>query len=122
MFVVWLIGLALAAAGPVLCVLALRRLADPATRRGAALALAGGLCGAASGFFFSTLVEFVAERRVDTLSDYWWAAVSAGFTLGVIAGTLLHAARRARARIEDGLDRLDGTPAEARRPVDRLPR
>lgn len=122
MFVVWLIGLALAVAGPVVLVLAVRRLADPATRRGAVLVLVGGLCGAVLGFFFSSLVEFVSERRVDTLNDYWYAAVSAGFTLGALAGFVLHASRVARTRIEDGLDRLEASQSGDRRPPDRLPR
>ena len=107
MFVVWLIGLALAAAAPVVLVLALRRLLDPAGRAGGALALCGGLVGGVVGFFFSTIVEFVSERRVDTLNDYWWAAVAAGCAVGAAVGAAVHASRVARARIERELEALD---------------
>lgn len=111
MFVVWLIGLALAVAAPVVLVLALRRLADPATRAGGARVLACGLVGAVAGFFFSSVVEFVSERRIDTLNDYWWVAVAAGFTVGALAGVAIHASRVARARIERELQALEAPGA-----------
>jgi hypothetical protein len=100
-FVVWLIGLALAVAAPVVLVLAVRRWVDSRTRRGATAVLAGGLAGAAVGFFLSTLVEFVAERRVDTLNDYWYAVAAAGFTIGALVGLLVHGGQAAGERIAD---------------------
>jgi hypothetical protein len=130
-FVVWLIGLALAVAAPVVLVLALRRVVDPATRAGGVLVLGVGLVGAVAGFFFSTLVEFVSERRIDTLNDYWWAAAAAGFTVGALVGVATHASRVARARIERELQALDAPaassaaerdgigPAPSHRPADR---
>ena len=98
MFVVWLIGLALAVLAPVLLVVALRRLLVPGERAGAVSVLGGGAVGAVAGFFFSAIVEFVAERRVTELGDYWWAQVAAGFTVGAVVALALRAARLARAR------------------------
>lgn len=122
MFVVWLIGLALAVAAPVVLVLALRRIVDPDTRAGGAIVLAAGLAGAVAGFFFSTAVEFVSARRIDTLNDAWWAAVAAGFTLGALAGVAVHASRVARTRIERELRALDAPAPVAPDRSDRPPR
>jgi MFS family permease len=118
MFVVWLIGLALAVAAPVVLVLAVRRVLDPVTRRGGWRVLLGGLIGAAVGFFLSTVIEFVAERRVDALNDYWWAAVAAGFTVGAIVGLLVHGGQTAGERIAEAVEEFEAEHAARRGPDD----
>ncbi len=101
MFVVWLVGLLLAALAPVLLVVAIGRLFRAGERQGALRVLGGGAIGAAGGFFFSSVVEFVAERRIDVLGDYWWAQAAAGFTIGAVVALAIRAARIARARAEE---------------------
>ncbi len=101
MFVVWLLGLLLAALAPVLLVVAIGRLFRAGERQGALRVLGGGAIGAMGGFFFSSIVEFVAERRVDTLADYWWAQAAAGFTIGAMVALGIRAARIARARAQE---------------------
>lgn len=98
MFIVWLVALAFAALAPVVLVVALARLFRAGEREGALRALAGGAIGAVVGFFFSTIVEFVAERSVTDLGDYWWAQAAAGFTVGALVALAIRAARLARAR------------------------
>ena len=68
MFAVWLVGLLLAALAPVLLVVAIGRLLRAGGRAGALRVLGGGAIGAVGGFFFSSIVEFVAQRRVDALA------------------------------------------------------
>jgi hypothetical protein len=97
-FIVWLVALAFAALAPVVLVVALARLFRAGEREGALRALAGGAIGAVVGFFFSTIVEFVAERSVTDLGDYWWAQAAAGFTVGALVALAIRAARLARAR------------------------
>lgn len=98
MFIVWLIGLLLAVLAPVVLVIAITRLFRADERAGALRVLAGGAIGAVVGFFFSTIVEFVAERSVTDLGDYWWAQAAAGFTVGAVVALAIRAARLARAR------------------------
>jgi hypothetical protein len=100
-FVVWLVGLALAALAPVVLVIAIARLFRAGERDGALRVLGGGAIGAAVGFFFSSIVEFVAERSVTDLGDYWWAQAAAGFTVGAVVALAMRAARLARARAEE---------------------
>jgi hypothetical protein len=97
-FIVWLIGLLLAVLAPVVLVIAITRLFRADERAGALRVLAGGAIGAVVGFFFSTIVEFVAERSVTDLGDYWWAQAAAGFTVGAVVALAIRAARLARAR------------------------
>jgi hypothetical protein len=97
-FVLWLVGLLLAALAPVVLVVALARLFRAGEREGALRALAGGAIGAVLGFFFSTIVEFVAGRSVTDLGDYWWAQAAAGFTVGAVVALAIRAARLAKAR------------------------
>jgi hypothetical protein len=99
-FAVWLVGLLLAAIAPVLLVVAVARLFRAGERAGALRALGGGAIGAVGGLFFSSIVEFVAERRVDVLGDYWWAQAAAGFTIGAVVALAIRAARVARARAQ----------------------
>jgi hypothetical protein len=99
-FVVWLVGLVLAALAPVLLVVAIARLFRAGERAAALRVLGGGAIGAVGGFFFSSIVEFVAERRVDALADYWWAQAAVGFTIGAVVALAIRAARIARARAE----------------------
>ncbi len=101
MFVVWLVGLALAALAPVVLVIAIARLFRAGERDGALRVLGGGAIGAAVGFSFSSIVEFVAERSVTDLGDYWWAQAAAGFTVGAVVALAMRAARLARARAEE---------------------
>ena len=98
MFVIWLIGLALAALAPVIAVVALSRLRADGTRAAAARVLLGGTIGAGVGFVASSAIEFIAERSVTQLADYWYAQVAAGFTLGALVAMAMNAARIARAR------------------------
>jgi hypothetical protein len=100
-FVVWLVGLALAALAPVVLVIAIARLFRAGERDGALRVLGGGAIGAAVGFSFSSIVEFVAERSVTDLGDYWWAQAAAGFTVGAVVALAMRAARLARARAEE---------------------
>jgi len=100
MFVVWLIGLALAVLAPVLLVAAAWRLLRADTRASAARALLGGLIGTAGGLAFSWLIAFVSEQRATALADYWYAHVAAGFTIGVLAAMATQAWRAAQARSE----------------------
>jgi predicted Na+-dependent transporter len=97
-FIVWLIGLLLAVLAPVVLAIAITRLFRADERAGALRVLAGGAIGAVVGFFFSTIVEFVAERSVTDLGDYWWAQAAAGFTVGAVVALAIRAARLARAR------------------------
>jgi hypothetical protein len=99
-FIVWLVGLLLAAIAPLLLVVAIARLFRAGERAGAQRVLGGGALGALGGLFFSSIVEFVAERRVDALADYWWAQVAAGFTIGAAVALAIRAARIARARAQ----------------------
>ena len=98
MFVVWLIGLVLAVAAPVILALALARLFRTDTRSASRQVLLGGAIGAIVGFVFSMAIEFVSERRIDGLAEYWYAQVAAGFTVGALAGLAFVGWRIARAR------------------------
>jgi hypothetical protein len=97
-FVLWLVGLLLAALAPVVLVVAIARLFRAGERAGALRVLAGGAIGAGVGFFFSSIVEFVSERSVTALGDYWWAQAAAGFTVGAVVALAIRAVRLARAR------------------------
>jgi len=100
MFVIWLVGLTLAVLAPVALGLAIWRLFDARTRPTALRALRGGAVGAVVGFIGSTLIEFMSERRFDSLDDYWYAYLAAGFTVGLLVGLLYAGWRAARERAQ----------------------